>query len=120
MQENDLTILDFDSAVALAIKDPEAFEEYRLKIIDTLIQRAPERTQLHLRRLQWRIKQVKRSSPNPFEACVKLQQMMWHSVSDQSNLAQSLENISRSERVASGECSTGRVLPFRRKHDPER
>jgi hypothetical protein len=115
MPDKDITILDFDSAVALAIKDPVAFEEYRLNVIEALISRAPERTQLHLRRLQWRIKQVKRSSPNPFEACLKLQQMMWHSVAGHSGSAESLEYLNESLRDKDKDPSRAKVLVFKPK-----
>ena len=115
MQDKDITILDFDSAVALAIKDPAAFEEYRIKVIEALIARAPERTQLHLRRLQWRIKQVKKSSPNPFEACLKLQQMMWHSVSSENSLVEKLNTLQGTTETANGKASQCKVLPFNRK-----
>lgn len=112
MHEKDITILDFDSAVALAIKDPEAFEAYRLKVIEVLIERAPERTQLHLRRLQWRIKQVRRSPPNPFEACLKLQKMMWHSVAGQGELTESVNNPHNSAHRLNSTLPKARVLKF--------
>lgn len=117
MQEKDLTILDFQSAVALAIKDPMAFEEYRLRVIEALIERAPERTQLHLQRLQWRIKQANRRSPNPFEDCVKLQKMVWHSASDRDEPIESLENPRKSAHTISKTLPKARVLAFRFKEE---
>ncbi|MBE9560334.1 MAG: DUF3135 domain-containing protein [Proteobacteria bacterium] len=79
MQEKSLTTLDFNEAVALARQNPEAFEQYRLDAIEALITCASWKNQQHLRRLQWRIDQVRKRAPNPTAACVKIYQMMWES-----------------------------------------
>ena len=68
MKEKSLTELDFDEAMELARTDPEAFEKYRQDVIEALIARAPERNRQHLRRLQWRIDQVRKRSSNPIAA----------------------------------------------------
>ncbi|MCK4834595.1 MAG: DUF3135 domain-containing protein [Gammaproteobacteria bacterium] len=79
MQEKSFTTLDFDEAVTLARQNPEAFEQYRHDAIEALIACASWKNQQHLRRLQWRIDQVRKRAPNPTAACVKIYQMMWES-----------------------------------------
>ena len=92
MQEQSLTELDFDAAMELARKDPEAFEQYRKDVIEALIARAPERNQQHLRRLQWRIEQERKRASNPLSACVKLYRMMWESFAGECGLIDTLQN----------------------------
>lgn len=115
MQEKNLTILDFDAAVELARKDPEAFERFRLDAIEALISKAPERTQLHLRRLQWRIEQVRKRSPNPTAACVKIHEMMWNSFAGQGGLNESLQKFCSSAHGENSPMPKARVLAFSRK-----
>jgi hypothetical protein len=92
MQEQSLTELDFDAAMELARKDPEAFEQYRKDVIEALIARAPERNRQHLRRLQWRIEQERKRASNPMSACVKLYRMMWESFAGECGLIEALQN----------------------------
>lgn len=97
MQEDSLlTELDFDEAMELARTDPEAFEQYRQYVTEALIARAPERSQQHLRRLQWRIDQERKRAPNPTAACVKLYRMMWDSFAGECGLIDTLRNGNRS------------------------
>ncbi len=114
MQEKYSTILDFDSAVKLARKDPAAFEQYRLDAIEALINKAPERTQLHLRRLQWRIEQVRERSPSAAASCIKLYQMMWDSFSGRGGLIESLENAHNSIHSVNSPLPKAKVLDFSR------
>lgn len=92
VQEKSLTELDFDEAMELARTDPEAFEKYRQDVIEALIARAPERNRQHLRRLQWRIDQVRKRSSNPIAACVKLYRMMWDSFAGECGLIDTIRN----------------------------
>jgi len=92
MQEQSLTELDFDAAMELARKDPEAFEQYRKDVIEALIARAPERNRQHLRRVQWRIEQERKRASNPMSACVKLYRMMWESFAGECGLIDALQN----------------------------
>ena len=84
MQEKLLTTLDFEEAVVLARHNPDAFEQYRLDAIEALIACASRENQQHLRRLQWRIDQVRKRAPNPTAACVEIYQMMWESLTGDS------------------------------------
>jgi hypothetical protein len=112
MQDKYLTILDFDQAAELARKDPAAFERYRLEAIEALIARAPERTQLHLRRLQWRIEQVRKRSSNATDACVKLHHMMWNSFAGKGGLNETLERFNCSTNSKNRPLTKAKVLAF--------
>ena len=98
MRRNTLTELDFDAAMELARSDPEAFEQYRHDVIEALIARAPERNRQHLRRLQWRIDQVRARSSNPIAACVKLYRMMWESFAGEYGLIDTMCNAHNTPR----------------------
>jgi len=112
MQEKDLTLLDFDAAEELARKDPAAFEQYRLDAIEALIARAPEDIQQNLRRLQWRIDQVRKRSSNATDSCVKLYQMMWDSFAGKGGLIESLENTHNSIHSKNNQLPRAKVLDF--------
>ena len=92
MHEKSLTKLDFDAAKELARTDPEAFEQYRHDLIETLIAKAPERNRQHLRRMQWRIEQERKRASNPLSACVKIYRMMWESFAGERGLIDTLQN----------------------------
>jgi hypothetical protein len=114
MQEKFITMLDFDEAVELARKDPDAFEQYRLDAIEALIDSVPEGKRQNLRRLQWRIEQVRKLAPNPIAACVKLQQMMWDSLAGDNGLIDALANLRNPGRSQNRPMSSAEVLKFSR------
>ena len=62
------------------------------------IARAPERNRQHLRRLQWRIDQVRARSSNPIAACVKLYRMMWESFAGECGLIDTMCNAHTTPR----------------------
>ena len=105
MHEKDPTILEFDDAVELARKDPEAYEQYRLDAIEAMIAKSPIKYHQDLRRLQWRIDQTRERSPNATSATVKLYQMMGESFAGQGGLVDTLQNVHNSTQ------STNSVLP---------
>jgi len=92
MKERPGIELDFDEAMQLARKDPEAFERYRQQVIEAMIARAPERNRQHLRRLQWRIDKERERASNPIAACVKLYRMMWESFVGECGLIDTIRN----------------------------
>ena len=114
MRRNTLTELDFDAAMELARSDPEAFEQYRHDVIEALIARAPERNRLHLRRLQWRIDQVRARSSNPIAACVKLYRMMWESFAGECGLIDTMCNARNTPRGVENLTPKAKVLPLSR------
>ena len=73
--------IDFDEWVSLAKSDPEKFEAKRSEIIEAAISCHNPARQQRLRRLQWKIDQVRGLSPTPLAACIKISNMMWDSLS---------------------------------------
>ena len=76
MSEN----LDFDYLCNLLKTDPEAFEAYREREIEKVIQSAPEATQQRLRGLQFQI-DAKREvyKDRPYMCCMEISKMMHES-----------------------------------------
>lgn len=70
--------MDFEQWSTLATEDPEAFEAQRSRVIDEFLGRvASGPQQERLRRLQWRIDQVRDRSNSPMAACLSMYAMMW-------------------------------------------
>ena len=63
----------------LARDNPQAFEALRSRLIAETIERAPERLQLRLRQLQFRIDGIRRRARTPLGALIEMQSMMWDS-----------------------------------------
>ena len=83
--------MDFEGWRRLAQDDPEGFERRRRATIDAAIDQAPWEQRDRLRRLQWRIDQVRRRSGSPLAACVRLSNMMWERICGEHGLLQVLE-----------------------------
>ena len=98
--------IDFDSWARLAQTDPERFEVLRKRVLDYCITRAPTGRQDRLRRLQWRINQVRNTASNPLSACISISSMMWSSFSDLGEAYEDLQHARRPFR----RCA--RILPF--------
>jgi len=87
----------------LAHDDPQAFESLRRELIENAIRRAPERLQLRLRQLQFRIDSVRRLARTPLGALIKMQSMMWDSFLCLEEALQHLDTLTRSiEQRGSG------------------
>ena len=86
-------IFDFDHWHQLAKTNPQAFEEKRLAMIESVIATAPRDMQQRLRGLQWRIDMERERSKNPLNACVNLYRMMWNKVYGQDGLLEALDNL---------------------------
>ena len=114
MHKISLKELDFYEAMELARTDPEAFEQYRKYIIDSLIARAPKRNREHLRRLQWRIDMERERASNPVAACVKLYEMMWDSFAGESGLVDTINNAHPSSDNMNGPRAGAKVVPFKK------
>ena len=112
MQQKPLTKLDFDEVAALARHDPEAYEQYRLDAVEELISSASRKNQQHLRRLQWRIDQVRKRAPNATAACVKIYQMMLDSFIGDNGFVDIICNGNFPSRNASDMPPKAKVLSF--------
>ncbi len=74
---NDLP--DFEVLSKMAKEDPKGLEELRLKVINSIIDSAPEHHQRKLRGLQFKIDMEREKAKNPMAACIKISQMMHES-----------------------------------------
>lgn len=90
MSEHAQHNFDFESWATLANNDPEGFEARRNLAIEEAIRRAAPRTQMRLRRLQWKLDQVRRTAATPMAACVRMNHMMWDRVTGPGGLLETL------------------------------
>jgi Protein of unknown function (DUF3135) len=104
---------DFDAWSALARSDPQAFEVCRDRIINEAIRRAPAHKQLRLRRMQWKLNQIRNTSRTPMIACLRMNRMLWESVIGDRGLLDCLlhPNDSRRRPDATDKL-TARIIPF--------
>lgn len=102
---------DFDDWARLASDDPQAFEQRRLRAIESVIAEAPHMEQ-RLRALQWRIDMERARHPNPLSSCIHVYRMMWDSVYGERGLLEALYALTRPEDATPLRQPT--VLPFRR------
>lgn len=90
MPETAYNAFDFETWSELANNDPEGFEARRQRAIDEAIRRAAPRTQKRLRRLQWKLDQVRATSATPMAACIRMNRMMWDRVTGPGGLLDTL------------------------------
>lgn len=93
--------IDFEEWSALARSDSDAFEARRAQTIKEFIDSVPAERRERLRRLQWRIDQLRRTSKTPLAACVRINRLMWESVCGHGGLLETLERLSAVSRDAS-------------------
>ena len=68
---------DFEYWAALAKSDPERFEAERKEAVEQELQKLPAGRQERLRRLQWKIDEIRKLFPNnPLGACIRIHTMM--------------------------------------------
>lgn len=84
---------DFEKWSLLASKDPEAFEQYRERVINEFITDLPEEKQQRMRCLQWRVDSVRRLSKTPMAACIEISKMMWDSIKGEHGLMDALHEL---------------------------
>lgn len=109
MSESAQSAFDFKTWSELANNDPEGFEARRARAIEEAIRRAAPRTQVRLRRLQWKLDQVRHTSATPMAACIRMNHMMWDRVTGPGGLLETL--IEGSHTPPSR--SSAKVLQFR-------
>ncbi len=100
---------DFEAWSTLANNDPEGFEARRSRAIEDAIRRATPRAQARLRRLQWKLDQVRRTASTPMAACIRMNHMMWDRVTGRGGLLETLVE----GRVPSPTSEKAAVLEFR-------
>ena len=108
---------DFDGWYALARSDLQAFENCRERVIDEAIRRAPVRRQQRLRRMQWKLNQIRNTSRTPMIACLRMNRLLWQAVSGERGLLVCLNRPDALLRARNGTGqATDRVIPFERCH----
>lgn len=111
MQDALLKELDFDAWLNLAHTSPQDFESRRREVIEEFISSAPARHQHRLRQLQWRIDMERKRASNPLAACIRINRMMWESLSGDHGLLGALRQLTgepcrKSERKCAGKILT--------------
>jgi len=104
---------DFDHWARLASTDPEAFERERAALVARTIGEAPAASRERLRRLQWKVDQIRRTSPTPMAAFMRIYRMMWDSVEGPGGLIEALGGEPSRPAEPPGE-----VVPFRLRREP--
>lgn len=92
--------IDFEEWSALARSDPAAFEARRAQTVEEFIDSVPAERRERLRRLQWRIDQLRRTSKTPLAACVRINHLMWESVCGHGGLLEALKHLNAVPRDA--------------------
>jgi hypothetical protein len=108
---------NFNEWSKLAVDDPEAFENERIRAIEQMLQSLPETKQQRLRGLQWRIDQERRRSKSPMAACIQLSRMMWDTVVGDDGLLDTIQNLDPERMKARRLEKQGldaKILPFTR------
>jgi len=101
---------DFDAWSELARQNPADFETRRAQAIEDAIRQASPRTQMRLRRLQWKLDQVRRTSATPMVACVRINRMMWERITGPGGLLELLVE----GKQAAPQRPRAQVLPLHR------
>ncbi len=84
---------DFSEWSELARNDPAAFEARRRATIEEMLERMPEARRDRLRRLQWKVDQVRRLADNPMSACLRISRMMWDSLLEQQRFIEGMREL---------------------------
>jgi hypothetical protein len=104
----------FEQWADLAERDPNAFEEARRRVLQSLIDSAPSAQRRRLQGLQWRIDAERERAPNPLVACMKISRMMWDKVLGEDGLLDGLEQISGTKPLRAKATREADVLEFKR------
>ena len=105
-----------DEWIELAHNDREAFEARRQEAIDRIINRASETNQRRLRGLQFNVDMARRRSSTPYAACLRINSLMWQSVSRLKNALDALANeCPRTGARPAAERPCARVVVLRRR-----
>jgi hypothetical protein len=80
---------DFEKWALLASSDPESFEKLRQDKIAAVIEKATNNHQPRLRKLQWRIDQVRNiNKTSTMAACLAISDLMWDTFEQLNELLQ--------------------------------
>jgi hypothetical protein len=68
--------LDHEKLRALASNDPEAFERYREKLYQKVVDQAPIELQRRLKGIQFKLNMARKAAGNPISSCMRISEMM--------------------------------------------
>jgi len=104
---------DFDAWSTLARSDPQGFEECRDRVINEAILRAPAHKRQRLRRMQWKLNQIRNTSRTPMIACLRMNRMLWEAVTGDRGLLDCLLHPENSrQRTDDTNTQKARIIPF--------
>lgn len=107
-------VFDFDDWSTLARDNPDEFEARRAAVIEQAIQRAPQRTHMRLRRMQWKLDAIRDTVGSPLGACVRMHEMMWERVAGDGGLLEVLQGLQAEVPVQLRTNPTvAQVIPFK-------
>jgi uncharacterized protein DUF3135 len=93
------TEFDFDEMVRLAKEDPDAYENKREKMIQEVIDNTSPEVKRRMEGLQWQIDQIRSTSANPMQSCLRISQMMWDSVLSDDGLLDHMRQLTDPEQL---------------------
>ncbi len=93
------TEFDFDEMVRLAKDDPDAYESKRERMIQEVIDNTSPEVRRRMEGLQWQIDQIRSTSANPMQSCLRISQMMWDSVLGDDGLLDHMRQLTDPEQI---------------------
>tara|TARA_R110000782_G_scaffold49668_14_gene108077 strand:+ start:2329 stop:2706 length:378 start_codon:yes stop_codon:yes gene_type:complete len=87
------TEFDFNDWAKLAEENPDAFENKRQQVLQSVIDQSSPKIRQRMQGLQWQIDQVRAASPNAMASCLKISQMMWDTTIGEDGLVCHLQRL---------------------------
>lgn len=111
MPDTSANYFDFEKWSALAVSDPEKFEQLRQEKISAFIEDAEQDRQNRLRGLQWSVDRIRdQHSNSSMGACLALTKLMWKTFAQ---LSQQLETYDKSKGTDTRQCQhQADIIPF--------
>lgn len=101
---------DFEKWASLASSDPESFERLRQDKIMSVIDKATTSHQQRLRKLQWRIDQIRnKNRTSTMAACLAISNLMWDTFERLNEVLQAQSNNQAGATVAAPKAN---IIPF--------
>lgn len=105
---------EFDLWADLAAVDPQAFEAARARVLQSLIESAPEANRRRLRGLQWQVDKLREQAPNPLASCFRISDLMWGTVLGENGLVEQVEQLTGARARPTGPTHKADILRFER------
>lgn len=103
---------DFEKWAQLASSDPQSFEQLRQDKIADVIEKATGNHQQRLRKLQWRIDQVRnKNKTSTMAACLAISDLMWDTFERLNELLQ-LQAKNSTSNSSTYPVPAAKIIPF--------